>query len=369
MGLWEWNIQKAHSVWNAKEYELLGLAVSSCREPTERFFSRVHPEDAEAFRKRLDGIMNEGSDWRDECRIIRPNGEVRWLAGVGRLFRDESGRPLTMIGVNYDITERKDAEKSLQEAHELLSDKAKHLQSLVTQRTTKLQDAMSELEAFSYSVAHDLRAPLRAMQGYARELMQEQLSPAGVNYLGKIERAAERLDRLTREVLTYSRLSREEIVLTNVNLDKLVHEIVDQYPEITCQKDRVQIQSPLLSVTGHESLLTQAISNLLINACKFVKPGAQPDVMLHTTLWHEEGQEEEVCVCVTDKGIGIEPVHSGRLFKMFEKIHPEYKYPGTGIGLAIVKKAAERMNGAVGFESKPSEGSTFWIRLKAGKLE
>lgn len=371
MGLWEWDVKASQSVWNAKEYQLLGLPVGDGHEPTDRFFSRVHSEDAMALKQGLDAVMKEGSEWCSECRIVRPDGEVRWLAAVGRVFRHANGQPQKMIGINYDITDRKNSEEQLREAHELLRDKAKHLEFLVNHRTAKLQDAMRELEAFSYSVAHDLRAPLRAMQGYAAELAHDtSLSESAADHVQKIERAAGRLDRLTREVLTYSKLSRDQTCLTDVDLDRVVHEIVDQYPEITCHKNCIHIKSPLLAVKAQESMLTQAISNLLVNACKFVEPGVQPEVTIHTIACRSsDSQADAVRICVTDKGIGIHPDHTHRLFKMFERIHPDYKYPGTGIGLAIVKKSAERMNGTVGFESTPNQGSTFWMSLPAAELK
>jgi signal transduction histidine kinase len=142
-------------------------------------------------------------------------------------------------------------------------------------------------------------------------------------------------------------------------MDKLAHEIVEQYPELAAHCGQVQIRSPLLPVLAHESLLTQALSNLLNNACKFVAPRSEPRVVVRT-----EEMGEEIRIWVEDNGIGIAPEHRDRLFKIFGRIHPESKYEGTGIGLAIVKKASERMNGAAGFESEPGKGSRFWVQLR-----
>jgi signal transduction histidine kinase len=211
-------------------------------------------------------------------------------------------------------------------------------------------------------VAHDVRAPLRAMNAYAQELLKESaLSSQGQTYLQRIQRAAARLDRLTQEVLTYSQLARAEINLQPIDLDKLVHQIVEQYPELTAHCEHIQIRSPLLPVLGHEGFLTQALANLLMNACKFVEPGSIPKIVVST-----ETLGEEVRIWVGDNGIGIAPEHKERLFKLFSRIHPEKKYEGTGIGLAMVKKAAERMGGTVGFESEPGKGSRFWIQLRRG---
>lgn len=275
----------------------------------------------------------------------------RWYDVYAFRFGNPEDRQVAVLF--NDITQR-------QQAEELMRSEATRLDLLVQQRTAKLLEVVGELEAFSYSVAHDLRAPLRAMSGYTRMLADEAgLSEGGRAHLDRIRRAADRLDRLTREVLSYSQLSRGELQLAPIDLDKLAHELVEQYPAIAAQRANIEIRSPLLAVSANESLLAQILSNLLINACKFVAPGATPKVVLRS-----EAIGEHVRIWVEDNGIGIEPRHQERIFKLFERIHPDHKYEGTGVGLAIVKKAAERMGGAVGFESEPGKGSRFWVQLK-----
>jgi PAS domain S-box-containing protein len=279
---------------------------------------------------------------------------------------DELGVALTIARQLVYGIERTRAEEALREAHALLADKASHLEGLVRQRTARLQETVADLEAFSYSVAHDLRAPLRAMQGYAEVLVKQasaSLSPQHQNYLQRIQRAAARLDTLTREVLGYSQLSRREVALQPVDVDKLLPDIREEYPQLR-GSDCIEIRSPLLAVLGHGGLLTQALSNLLINACKFIAPGKAAKVLVRT-----EEVGEYVRIWVEDNGIGIAPEHRDRLFKIFGRIHPEDKYEGTGIGLAIVKKAAERMGGTVGFESEVDTGSRFWVQLRKGAQE
>lgn len=287
--------------------------------------------------------------------LTKDGREIPLEISFGAHLKD--GRQL-FTGTIRDITARKQAEQ-------LLQSEAKLLEVLVQQRTAKLQEAIAELEAFSYIVAHDLRAPLRAMSGYAKALSEEAgLSEDGHAYLERIQRAAARLDRLTQEVLSYSQISRGELNLTPIDLDKLAHELVEQYPAITMHRENIEICSPLLPVIGHEPLLAQALSNLLINACKFVATGVTPKVLLRT---EESPPSTWVRIWVEDNGIGIEPRHQERIFKLFERIHPDHKYEGTGVGLAIVKKAVERMGGTAGFESEPGKGSRFWIQLRAPK--
>jgi PAS domain S-box-containing protein len=284
-----------------------------------------------------------------------------------------------VVVVIVDITEKEKAQEILERT--------------VAERTAKLHDAIGDLEAFSYSVAHDLRAPLRAMSGYAEQLLNEPaLSLQARNYLQRIVRAAGRLDSLTQDVLTFSQLSRAETKLQPIDLDKLVREVIQQYPEFCPSapegKESIEICSPLLPVLGHESFLAQILFNLLSNACKFVAKGVQSKVRIWTDevepLSLEENKSDDethpipstllasslslnnpsVKIFVQDNGIGIAPEHRDRLFKIFGRIHPDQKYEGTGIGLAIVKKAAERMGGTVGFQSKPGKGSRFWVQLR-----
>jgi PAS domain S-box-containing protein len=247
-----------------------------------------------------------------------------------------------------DIDDRKRQEEKLEE--------------LVSVRTKKLQATIADLEAFSYSVSHDLRSPLRAMQGYADELLKmaaDGLSDEHRTYLQRIHRAASRLDLLTQEVLSYSKLARAEIEVAPLNLRKLVGDIIEQYPNLRESGALITVAEPLENVVGNDAYLTQALSNLLSNAVKFIPPGKRAEVRVST-----ERRGPFARIVVQDNGIGIDEKHRSRIFQIFGRVHPESKYPGTGVGLAIVKKAVEKMNGQAGFE--PGEvGSRFWIELPA----
>lgn len=237
-----------------------------------------------------------------------------------------------------------------------------NLERIVNERTASLREAIAQMEEFSYSVSHDLRAPVRAMQCYAEVLMEDygaQLDENAKKYLDRIIRGGVRMDRLIQDILTYSRLSRREIRVQPVSLDKLTREIVRQYLDINNSSHaRISIEGPLLDVLGHEASISQVISNLLSNALKFVAPGVNPEVRLRT-----EQRNGDVRFWVEDNGIGIKPEYQHRLFSVFERVHPEKNYEGTGIGLAIVRKAAERMGGKAGVESDGVHGSRFWIQL------
>ena len=226
----------------------------------------------------------------------------------------------------------------------------------------RVADRTEELEGFAYSVSHDLRAPLRAMQGFSTALLEdyaEHLDETGQEYTRRVVAAAARMDLLIQDLLAYSRLSRAEIQLAPICLERVVEDVLVQLEaEIQESGARVTVEGALGEVLGHRVTLVQVLGNLLGNAVKFARPDASPEVRVcaetgegRTRLWME------------DNGIGIDTEHQERIFRVFERLHGVETYPGTGIGLAIVKKGMDRMEGEVGVESEVGVGSRFWIEL------
>lgn len=166
------------------------------------------------------------------------------------------------------------------------------------------------------------------------------------------------MDRLTQDLLTYTRIGRTPIDLKPVSVSRLVREIIFQYPKLSKENADIEIIEPLLDVIGHEPSVTQVVSNLLTNAVKFVRPGIRPHVKVSTVR-----HGDNLRIWVEDNGIGLRPEHQARMFKMFERVHSQGEYEGTGVGLAIVRKAVGRMNGSVGVESDGTAGSRFWVEL------
>jgi signal transduction histidine kinase len=255
----------------------------------------------------------------------------------------------------------KEREQERNRAEEALRQAKNELEQKVAERTASLLETAQQLETFCYSVAHDLRSPLRAQQGFAEALLQEYhsvLDENGRDYLSRISRSAKRLDVLVNDLLAYTRITRSELKFSKVELDKVILDVQAHLGEtISAQEARISV-GPVMAVLAHESTLALLLTNLVSNALKFVAPGVSP--LVH--IWSEQ-RGEFVRIWVEDNGIGISPEYTTRIFGVFERLHPVKVYPGTGIGLAIVKKGVERMGGQVGVESQPGKGSRFWLEL------
>jgi signal transduction histidine kinase len=261
-----------------------------------------------------------------------------------------------------EISAQKLTETGLHRVQAQLSDRAEELEELVTERTAALTATNQQLEAFVYSIAHDLRAPLRAMQGFSELLVEEAgatLSEQCTGYADRINKAAQFMDAMLRDLLDFSRISQQHVELTAVNLATLVESVLSSLTkDIQDKGARVERPGPWPMVLAHEATLIQVLFNLTSNALKFVRPGVPPQVRLRA-----EERGEFVRVWVEDNGEGIAPDYQEQIFRLFMRLHGE-TYPGTGIGLGIVQKGIERMGGHVGVESAPGAGSRFWFELR-----
>ena len=388
-----WANAEGYITWyNRRWYEYTGTTP----EQMEGWgWQSVHdPEMLPQVLERWKASIATGEPLDMEFPLRGADGRFRWFLTRVMPIKDAAGKVVRWFGTNTDVS-------AAWEAREVLARNKQELERLVQERTAKLRETIEELEGFSYSIVHDMRGPLRAMQSFA-QLAQESCAgcerPESMDFFRRIRIASERMDTLITDALNYSKIVRQDLPLVPVDVGKLVRGMVETYPNLHPPLAEIEVQFDGVVVLGNESALTQVFSNLLGNAVKFVAIGVKPRV----TVWAEEmrctpdtirsggGGERRtesgteylrrltrpnappgvgypshglVRIWVGDNGIGIPPESQEKVFGMFQRMHGQQDYPGTGIGLTIVRKAMDRMGGRVGVESEPGKGSRFWIEL------
>ena len=276
------------------------------------------------------------------------------LVNARRLCQKE-GLPHRLLVSLEDVTELESAREALNKTNE-------ELEQRVNSRTEALRKSYEQMEAFCYSIAHDLRAPLRSMTGFSQLIVDQvgaQLNAEAKDYANRIQHSAERMDELIRDLLSYGRLNTAPLSPSDVDLEKVLQEVLAHHErDIHDKSAKIQKKGDLPVVSGHPAVLHAVLSNLIANALKFVAPGVCPRIEVSAEKLHGW-----VRVSVTDNGIGIAPENHEKIFGVFNRLHSMDRYPGTGIGLAIVAKGVERMGGRIGLESEPEKGSRFWFEL------
>jgi PAS domain S-box-containing protein len=353
VGGWEWRLSDETLVWSDELYHIFGVDKAKFRPTYKAYLALIHPQD----RQRVDATIRKGVNTATPIdfhhRIVRET-DMRTLHCQGYVIRDAHGHVSVLIGIAQDVTDLRKAEEQLRAVNSELEN-----------RSRSLQRSNEEMQAFSYSIAHDLRAPLRAIQGMSRILMEDYagvLDEDGQDYFSRIMDAAQRMDDLIRDLLDYARMTTVQLPMGQIDCEAVWARVLSNFDTEVKDKNAVIVkEQPLPTVSGHRTVVELAFSNLLGNALKFFPKDGRPEIR----VWTDNLENGCIRFNIQDKGIGIAPEHQQRIFRVFERLHPADAYPGTGIGLAIVKKGIERLGGAVGLASKPGEGSTFWFELPA----
>jgi PAS domain S-box-containing protein len=288
----------------------------------------------------------------------RKLGKRVLLLNARKLY-EKADSPTHILIALEDITARKRAEEQL---HTINNE----LEKRVSVRTAALEKSVQNMESFCYSIAHDLRAPLRSMRGFSEllsDLSGAEMSEEAKDYLERIKKSAERMDQLILGLLNYGRLNTVDLPLANVDLEKVFQEALAHCQhEIEEKHARIEKVSELPVVRGHDLTLKVSLTNLLSNAIKFVPPNVRPRIKIRC-----ETKDACIRVWIEDNGIGIAPEHHQKIFGVFQRLHDAKSYPGTGIGLALVSRGIERIGGYTGVESMPGKGSRFWLELLKGE--
>ena len=313
----------------------------------------VYPQERDRF---LDLILKQGLILGEEFQFYRKDRQQIWVSINARLVRDEAGAPQFIEGFITDITERKRAEEEIRKLNE-------ELEQRVLDRTAQLKASNKELEAFAYSISHDLRAPLRHIDGFLELLQQKttaRLDEQDRHYMANVSEAARRMGMLVDDLLSFSRMGRNEMSKMQVDLAELVQDVIQELgPEAEGRDVQWKI-SPLPWVTGDRAMLRIVLVNLLSNALKFTRSRSQAEI----EIGRMPGQEtEETIVFVRDNGVGFDMTYADKLFGVFQRLHRAEEFEGTGIGLANVHRIIARHGGRTWAEGKVGQGATFYFSL------
>jgi PAS domain S-box-containing protein len=344
------------ATWSAEAERIKGYRADEIiGKPFSIFFT---PEDIrDGTPERVLKRAAEQGQARYEGLRVRRDGSRFWVEGSLTAMRDEDGKISGFSKVAHDVTERRQLDDLRRRINEVL-------EARVEERTAQLKASLDSVEELLYTIAHDLRAPSRYIQGFAQTLQMSyasQLDDTARGYLNRISTAAARNDELIRDLLKYGRLSHEAVELVPVDTRQTVETVLQTLAEeVQQRRARVRFGQELPQVMANERLLEQALTNLLTNALTYVPPDREPEIVISG-----ESEGGKAVLRVQDNGIGIPPEHIDRVFEPFIRLPNPINAPGTGMGLAIAKKAAERLNGAVGADSTPGKGSCFWLELQA----
>lgn len=327
-------------------------------EPSGRslFDLSSRPWDEPGLRALLESVL-PGNSFRDfEVTLHLPEGGTRVLLLDARRVLHDDGTPMILLTAE-DVTARVQAEDELRRLN-------LKLESRVARRTTELEAANRELEAFCYSVSHDLRAPLRAIDGFSDELLRnhaDRLDEKGQHYLQRVRAATQKMGRLIDDMLRLSRLSRGEMRPERVDLTAMAEAVVAELRQQAPERQVSFTVEPGLTVVGDPGLLKVALENLIGNAWKFTSKG--PSATITIGRCERDGVPT---FFVRDDGVGFDMAHAGKLFGAFQRLHAERDFPGIGIGLATVQRVVRRHGGRVWAEGFPGEGATFYFTLPEG---
>ncbi len=355
IGNWELNFANG-MVWASPEtFRIYGVERQSPYTPLDEVQNILLPEERPGLDLAMKNLLDHNEPYDLEYRILR-RGEVkpRVIHTVASLVRDEHGTPARLMGLVQDITDQKEAEEKIRNMNLTLEQHVKI-------RTSELEAAIRDLTSLSYSIAHDLKTPLRALNGFSHALQEEysqQLDHGGVNYLNRIVKVSIHMEHLLAGLLTFLQVSRTEIEVTEVNLSNLAQGSIQELKRLHPERNVEFICPEDLSVRADLKTISIAVDHLLSNAWKFTN-GRNPQRI-------ELGQIDQngkSIFYVRDTGIGFDMAYTEKLFGVFQRMHPNTHFEGTGIGLAIVKRIVDRHGGKIWAESKTNQGATFYFTL------
>ncbi len=383
-GLWDWNPQTNEVLFSEKWKNMIGYEDHEIENELEEWDKRVFPDDKELVYEKLNlHIEGKTPAYLSEHRMLCKDGTYKWILDRGKIMtRDEEGKPLRFIGTHTDISDRKLAQLEFKRLNE-------HLEQKVIERTKELQNneaallnlvedlniktdelhqstnllvmANKELEAFSYSVSHDLRAPLRAINGFISILTEDYekvLDEEGIRICNVIHSNGIKMGQLIDDLLSFSRLIRSDLHHSRIDMDALVRSLVSDIGTATDSPQPTITINKLPQTIGDSNLIKQVWINLISNAIKYSSKEENAKIIIGSS----QGENEDVFF-IKDNGVGFNMNYAHKLFGVFQRLHRPTDFEGTGVGLAIVQRIVNRHGGRVWAEGEVENGACFYFSL------
>jgi PAS domain S-box-containing protein len=357
IGIWDWDVANDRYLASPIYYTMLGYEPKEGPADRSEWVQQLHPDDKKTVLEQVNKVLSRTCDeYSYEARFRHADGSYKWQWAFGYgAGQDKDGKLTRMLGLRIDIDRRKRMEEEL-------SIHRQHLEKLVRERTMELEAANKELDAFAYSVSHDLRAPLRHVDGFL-ELLQKKAGAAldeqGRHYMDAISEAARKMGLLIDDLLSFSRMGRHGISFQPVDLGTLVRDVIRELTPEAAGRNIEWRVGDLPAVGGDAAMLRIVLTNLIANALKFTRPRQQALIEIGSL----PGQDSEAVVFVRDNGVGFDMTYVDKLFGVFQRLHRADEFEGTGIGLANVRRIITRHGGRTWAEGKPDQGAAFYFAL------
>ncbi|MNK00089.1 Phytochrome-like protein cph1 [compost metagenome] len=355
-GSWEWHSNDEHIFWSDEMFNIHGYLPHSTIVSISSYFNFVYLEDVNELKRIFAEARQNRTSFKANYRIVRPNGEIRYVSTTAKFKEDEIGQGYSYLGNTQDVTQLKETQRKLEE------------------KINELNISNKDLEQFAYVASHDLQEPLRKIRAFGDRLktkFNEEINEEGQDYIERMQNAAERMQILIDDLLAFSKVTREAKEFHPVDLNQLFTKVLHDL-DYTIENANAKINlSVHENVDGISSQLAQVFQNIISNSLKFIKPDTQPlidissEIVLGSTLPTAAALPQALycTIKITDNGIGFDESYAGKIFDLFQRLHSRTEYKGTGIGLAICKKIVENHSGFIFAKSREGEGASFFIVL------